>query len=109
MAGVDSAGLGEVIQNVLAGFPDSDKGRLVKVGPQPQLHHPSFDDKWLLFRMSSSLEDHHNYPVSSLGSRAQCGQFCLQRCPWKLFALLIHHLMHGEAWQISHGALSSGK
>lgn len=31
MAGVDSAGLGEVLQNVLAGFPDSDKGRLVKV------------------------------------------------------------------------------
>ncbi|KAL4242856.1 actin family protein [Abortiporus biennis] len=30
MAGVDSAGLGEVIQNVLARFTDSDKGRLVK-------------------------------------------------------------------------------
>jgi hypothetical protein len=31
MAGVDTAGLGEVIQNVLARFPDSEKGRLVKV------------------------------------------------------------------------------
>jgi actin-related protein 5 len=31
MAGVDSAGLGEVMQNVLARFPDSDKGRLVNV------------------------------------------------------------------------------
>jgi hypothetical protein len=31
MAGVDSAGLGEVLQNVLARFPDSDKARLVKV------------------------------------------------------------------------------
>ncbi|OBZ79113.1 Actin-like protein arp5 [Grifola frondosa] len=31
MAGVDTAGLGEVLQNVLARFPDSDKGRLVKV------------------------------------------------------------------------------
>ncbi|KAJ7356615.1 actin-like protein Arp5p [Mycena albidolilacea] len=30
MAGVDSAGLGEVIQNVLARFSDSEKGRLVK-------------------------------------------------------------------------------
>ncbi|KAJ7924371.1 chromatin remodeling complex subunit [Mycena leptocephala] len=30
MAGVDSAGLGEVIQNVLARFPDSEKERLVK-------------------------------------------------------------------------------
>ncbi|KAI1785574.1 actin-like ATPase domain-containing protein [Ganoderma leucocontextum] len=30
MAGVDSAGLGEVLQNVLARFPDQDKGRLVK-------------------------------------------------------------------------------
>ncbi|KAG5646922.1 hypothetical protein DXG03_001998 [Asterophora parasitica] len=30
MAGVDSAGLGEVIQNVLARFPDAEKGRLVK-------------------------------------------------------------------------------
>ena len=31
MAGVDTAGLGEVIQNILARFPDSEKGRLVKV------------------------------------------------------------------------------
>jgi actin-related protein 5 len=31
MAGVDSAGLGEVIQNVLAGFTDAEKGRLVQV------------------------------------------------------------------------------
>ena len=31
MAGVDSAGLGEVLQNVLGRFPDQDKGRLVKV------------------------------------------------------------------------------
>jgi len=31
MAGVDSAGLGEVLQNVLAGFSDAEKGRLVKV------------------------------------------------------------------------------
>ncbi|RDX51426.1 actin-like ATPase domain-containing protein [Lentinus brumalis] len=30
MAGVDSAGLGEVLQSVLARFPDADKGRLVK-------------------------------------------------------------------------------
>ncbi|KAI0638787.1 actin-like protein Arp5p [Trametes polyzona] len=30
MAGIDSAGLGEVLQNVLARFPDLDKGRLVK-------------------------------------------------------------------------------
>jgi actin-related protein 5 len=35
MAGVDSAGLGEVIQNVLARFSDSEKGRLVKVIPPP--------------------------------------------------------------------------
>jgi actin-related protein 5 len=31
MAGVDSAGLGEVIHNILARFPDSEKGRLAKV------------------------------------------------------------------------------
>lgn len=31
MAGVDSAGLGEVIQTVLARFTDTEKGRLVKV------------------------------------------------------------------------------
>ncbi|KAF8060887.1 chromatin remodeling complex subunit [Lyophyllum atratum] len=30
MAGVDSAGLGEIIQNILAGFSDSEKGRMVK-------------------------------------------------------------------------------
>lgn len=32
MAGVDSAGIGEVLQSVLAGFSDSEKGQLVKVG-----------------------------------------------------------------------------
>ena len=31
MTGVDSAGLGEVLQNVLARFPDSDKERFVQV------------------------------------------------------------------------------
>lgn len=31
MAGVDSAGLGEVIQNILARFSDEEKGRLVNV------------------------------------------------------------------------------
>lgn len=31
MAGVDSAGLGEVLQNILARFSDAEKGRLVKV------------------------------------------------------------------------------
>ena len=31
MAGVDSAGLGEVIQNILAGFSEAEKGHLVKV------------------------------------------------------------------------------
>ncbi|KAI0770954.1 actin-like protein Arp5p [Trametes elegans] len=30
MAGVDCAGLGEVLQNVLARFPDAEKGRLVR-------------------------------------------------------------------------------
>lgn len=39
MAGVDSAGLGEVIQNVLARFSDAEKGRLVKVTKTfPQMH-----------------------------------------------------------------------
>ena len=33
MAGVDSAGLGEVMQNVLARFSEAEKGRLVKVRP----------------------------------------------------------------------------
>ena len=31
MAGVDSAGLGEVLQNILSRFTDAEKGRLVKV------------------------------------------------------------------------------
>ncbi len=31
MAGIDSAGLGEVLQNVLARFSDQEKGRLVQV------------------------------------------------------------------------------
>jgi hypothetical protein len=31
MAGVDSAGIGEVIQNILAGFSADERGRLVKV------------------------------------------------------------------------------
>jgi hypothetical protein len=33
MAGVDSAGLGEVIQNILSRFSEEEKGRLVKVCP----------------------------------------------------------------------------
>lgn len=33
MAGLDSAGIGEVIQNVLARFNEVEKGRLVNVGP----------------------------------------------------------------------------
>lgn len=106
MAGVDSAGLGEVIQNVLTRFPDSDKQRLVKVR---SCHHSRLHAKEILFRTSSSPEDHRNCLVSSLGCRAQCGRFCLQRCSWKSFVLLILPLMHGEVWQISHGALSSLK
>lgn len=35
MAGVDSAGLGEVIQNILNRFSDTEKGRLVKVTISP--------------------------------------------------------------------------
>ena len=31
MAGVDSAGLGEVLQTVLASFSQADRGRLVQV------------------------------------------------------------------------------
>lgn len=31
MAGVDSAGLGEVLQNILSRFSDAEKGKLVKV------------------------------------------------------------------------------
>lgn len=31
MAGVDSAGLGEVLQNILSRFSEAEKGRLVKV------------------------------------------------------------------------------
>ena len=31
MAGVDAAGLGEVIQNILAGFSEAEKARLVNV------------------------------------------------------------------------------
>ena len=31
MAGIDSAGLGEVLQNILGRFSDTEKARLVKV------------------------------------------------------------------------------
>ncbi len=40
MAGVDSAGLGEVIQNILARFSDAEKGRLVNVS---SLGYPALD------------------------------------------------------------------
>ena len=40
MAGVDSAGLGEVVQNVLARFSDQEKGRLVKVRDSPWFLYP---------------------------------------------------------------------
>lgn len=35
MAGVDSAGLGEVVQNVLAPFSEAEKARLVNVRRTP--------------------------------------------------------------------------
>jgi hypothetical protein len=51
MAGVDSAGLGEVLQNVLASFSVADRGLLVQVlvalfslSYFPDAHHPPIDD-----------------------------------------------------------------
>lgn len=43
MAGVDSAGLGEVLQTILSRFSDAEKGRLVKVCFSG-LYHPSLDN-----------------------------------------------------------------
>lgn len=51
MAGVDSAGLGEVLQNVLARFSDSDKGRLVKVGCRLGVSRPTSNN--FIFRTCS--------------------------------------------------------
>ena len=35
MAGIDSAGIGEVMQNILGRFSDTEKGRLVNVRLRP--------------------------------------------------------------------------
>ena len=43
MAGVDSAGLGEVLQTILSRFSDAEKGRLVKVCFSG-LRHPPLDN-----------------------------------------------------------------
>jgi hypothetical protein len=69
MAGVDSAGLGEVIQNVLARFPDSEKERLVKV---------------MSFRPNIGLRTHAHYRMcsSQVAHRSSLGLFldCMRRC-----------------------------
>jgi hypothetical protein len=54
MAGVDSAGLGEVLQTVLARFSDADKGRLVKVRP-PRL--PAHASAFALTHPSERVRD----------------------------------------------------
>ena len=46
MAGVDSAGVGEVLQNILGRFSDGDKGRLVHVRrPRPTHTHTPADKR----------------------------------------------------------------
>jgi hypothetical protein len=42
MAGVDSAGLAEVMQNVLANYSDADKARLAGVSPILPQSYPNF-------------------------------------------------------------------
>lgn len=78
MAGVDSAGLGEIMQNVLSRFSDQEKGRLVKVStntfPAPLLHLK------VLVRMCSSPEVHHSFRSSFRGCRRCCGLFSLPQC-----------------------------
>lgn len=44
MAGVDAAGLGEVVQNVLARFSEAEKGRLVSVCDTFHLQFSVFSD-----------------------------------------------------------------
>lgn len=56
MAGVDSAGLGEVLQSILSRFPDSEKGRLAKV--QTIAYHKSGPLANVSYRTCSSQEGH---------------------------------------------------
>lgn len=42
MAGIDAAGIGEVLQTVLARFPQDEKARLVKVRAFVTLYHQGF-------------------------------------------------------------------
>lgn len=47
MAGVDSAGVGEVIQNVLARFTEAEKGRLVNVSLRYFFPHAESDSLYV--------------------------------------------------------------
>ena len=57
MAGVDSAGLSEVLQNVLASFSVDDRGLLVQVrhSPPPPLSLPPIPFPLLAFPMLTML------------------------------------------------------
>lgn len=107
MAGVDSAGLGEVLQSVLAGFPDSDKGRLVKVGCVSIFLSPIFFTSKIFFRTYLSLAHHATFRGSFRDCKVHSDRFCRQKCHSRSCALLIHRWTRGEAWRISRKRRSS--
>jgi hypothetical protein len=98
MAGVDSAGLGEVLQNVITGFPDNEKGRFVQVRviliyPSQGIHR--------LFRTCLSPVHRAIYQDLFPVCKTHFGQSYLRKCHLRLCVPQIHHWMHGKAWRIS--------
>ena len=85
MAGVDSAGVGEVLQSVLARFSEAEKGRLVKVG---RVSHAlcrrrlyGANDFFLIrIRMYSSRAAHRSCQVSATGCMRRSGRYYNPRC-----------------------------
>lgn len=100
MAGIDSAGLGEVLQSVLASFPDNDKGRLAKVIILPSITCTIFNIT-TSHRTSSSQEHHPRFLDSYLVCKAHCDLFYPRRCRLRLAVHSILQLMLGGVWQIS--------
>ena len=68
MAGVDSAGLGEVMQNVLARFPDTDKGHLVKVDEDTWSSMLLTDDSCY----SERFRDWYTLKITGTGGQTAC-------------------------------------
>ena len=108
MAGVDSAGLGEVLQTTLARFTEAEKGRLVKV-------HAKYPCGLIVLLTAlccrTYLSQAHllKYLDSYRVSKRLFDRSFLLKCPSTSFALPIQPWMPGGGWQTLRRRTSSRK